>query len=174
MSIFQLNQVKDIYPSREKAIQKLDSLSFPSATPVTIRYKEKIFTSTNNSCACSDGDCCKGGTYDEAIGLILAVYITDTSGNYTIIHDSSQKVNINSNPYQVYTVSIKDEVSFEDIVRRALFGKTPTNGDILIVNYQESDSINSWVYWEGSWKIMASGLMSGGNSNPSIIYGGTF
>lgn len=135
-----------IYLSRNEAIKKLDELVRSYGEPVAIKY----YNSTREVC------------------VILALYISDSKGDYSISYDSNKELNPS-----VYT-STKTSTSQtdEECIKIALFGKSPVPQDIVIITDQSGGekSIRSYIYTPSDdWKLLSAGGLTVGT-----IYGGTF
>lgn len=123
-----------VYNNREEALKKLNELTRSYGEPVAIRYY-------NNK---------------KEICIIVAVYKSESLGDYSISYDSNADLIPNT-----YTVT-KDnpDTTDEDLIKTALFGKVPVSNDIVIItdNTLEIPTVKSYIYIASndSWKILSS------------------
>lgn len=123
-----------VYNNREEALKKLNELTRSYGEPVAIRYY-------NNK---------------REICIIVAVYKSESLGDYSISYDSNADLIPNA-----YTVT-KDnpDTTDEDLIKTALFGKVPVSNDIVIItdNTLEIPTVKSYIYIASndSWKILSS------------------
>lgn len=123
-----------VYNNREEALKKLNELTRSYGEPVAIRY----YNSKKEIC------------------IIVAVYKSESLGDYSISYDSNADLIPNA-----YTVT-KDNpnTTDEDLIKTALFGKVPVSNDIVIItdNTLEIPTVKSYIYIASndSWKILSS------------------
>lgn len=123
-----------VYNNREEALKKLNELTRSYGEPVAIRY----YNSKKEIC------------------IIVAVYKSESLGDYSISYDSNADLIPNA-----YTVT-KDnpDTTDEDLIKTALFGKVPVSNDIVIItdNTLEIPTVKSYIYIASndSWKILSS------------------
>lgn len=123
-----------VYNNREEALKKLNELTRSYGEPVAIRY----YNSKKEIC------------------IIVAVYKSESIGDYSISYDSNADLIPNA-----YTVT-KDnpDTTDEDLIKTALFGKVPVSNDIVIItdNTLEIPTVKSYIYIASndSWKILSS------------------
>ena len=123
-----------VYNNREEALKKLNELTRSYGEPVAIRY----YNSKREIC------------------IIVAVYKSESLGDYSISYDSNADLIPNA-----YTVT-KDnpDTTDEDLIKTALFGKVPVSNDIVIItdNTLDIPTVKSYIYIASndSWKILSS------------------
>lgn len=123
-----------VYNNREEALKKLNELTRSYGEPVAIRY----YNSKKEIC------------------IIVAVYKSESLGDYSISYDSNADLIPNA-----YTVT-KDNpnTTDEDLIKTALFGKVPVSNDIVIItdNTLGIPTVKSYIYIASndSWKILSS------------------
>lgn len=142
----QFTRIDTIFPNREEAIEKLNSLSLPFATGVCVRYKVK--ESDGFDCECH----CHGDFSDSSVRLILAVYITDTPGDYAIISDSDLDIEAMLNGgLVVYQGTISNGQTAEEAIKATLFGTEPKENNIVILLNKQEGVSESYIYIGRRW-----------------------
>lgn len=143
---YQFTRIEKIYPNRKEAIEKLNSLSLPFGTGVVVRYKDE--PKDGFDCECH----CPGGFSDPDVRLILAAYITDDPGNYTIVSDSDLDIEAMLNGgLVVYQGTISNGQTAEEAIKATLFGTEPKENNIVILLNKAEGVSESYIYIGHRW-----------------------
>lgn len=152
MANLQFTRVKEVFSTREEAINKLDGLCRTYAEGVVVKYLSPCVDECGN----------------RIERMIFAIYRSSEKGDYEIVYDTDPS-NMNSGGLRVFKArKQKEDQTDLECINVALFGETPKNGDIVTITSYDGSSIVSYIYYEDDWVCIGLGDGSSGGGS-SIV-----
>jgi hypothetical protein len=124
---FRYSRFEDIYPNRESAIKILNNTTRDYGETVAIRYKYNLNTE-----------------------VILALYMSDTKGDYLIHFDSKNGTDGDDRNFSI--TKLNDSESDTESINRAYLGASePLTGDIVFITTLEGQKAIYIRDNDGNW-----------------------